>query len=180
MLISGLVLQAASSVISYAGFAIASLWDQEIRDDMNSIGWNPFNTNEYAALNSKKVSFYKGIPVYRINGERSGSFLAIWLSRGYTDRNGVFRPENDPNTVRHEFGHNMQQLIMNPVFYGISIGIPSYFALGPWSYYDKPWEITADILGGVNRTYNQADVNRGWWYLGVATFTGPFSYLFLL
>ncbi|MDD2267980.1 MAG: RHS repeat-associated core domain-containing protein [Eubacteriales bacterium] len=172
ILVSGLVVQTASSILLYGGYAISSLWDADVRNDMKSIKWNPFNSDEAKVLRSKKVSFYKGIPVFRTNLKRSGSFLAIWLNQNSSV---------NADTVRHEFGHSIQQLIMNPVFYGISIAIPSYFAWGPWSYYNKPWEVTADILGGVkSRSPNKKDVDRGWWYLAVATLTGPFSYLFLL
>ena len=54
-----------TSVLSYAGMAFASIFDEDIRNDMNGIGWNPFNTDESATLNSSKVSFYKGVPVFR-------------------------------------------------------------------------------------------------------------------
>jgi hypothetical protein len=42
--------------------AVAPIFDEDIRNDMNAIGWNPFNTDESATLNSSKVSFYKGGP----------------------------------------------------------------------------------------------------------------------
>ena len=75
------VTQAAVSTVSYVGMAVASIWDEDIRADMNAIGWNPFNTNENAVLGSNKVSFYKGMPVFRTNGDRSGTFYAIALKR---------------------------------------------------------------------------------------------------
>ena len=70
-----------TSTLSYIGIAIASIFDEDIRNDMNTIGWNPFNKNEYATLNSSKVSLYKGVPVFRTAaGGRSESFGAIfWL-----------------------------------------------------------------------------------------------------
>ena len=71
------VTQAAVSTVSYAGMAVASIWDEDIRADMNAIGWNPFNTNESTVLGSNKVSFYKGMPVFRTNGGRSGTFYVI-------------------------------------------------------------------------------------------------------
>ena len=42
----------ATSALSYAGMAVASIFDEDIRNDMNAIGWNPFNTDESARLNS--------------------------------------------------------------------------------------------------------------------------------
>ena len=86
--------------------AVASIFDDDIRNDMNAIGWNPFNTDESASLNSRKVSFYKGVPVFRNNMERSGSFGFIFLRRGWTDSTGVFHKLNDPDELRHERGHN--------------------------------------------------------------------------
>ena len=41
---------------------------------------NIFNNKEDIVLNSKKVSFYKGVPVYRVNLPSSFSFAAIfWI-----------------------------------------------------------------------------------------------------
>ena len=77
------VFQVVTSTLSYIGIAIASIFDEDIRNDMNAIGWNPFNKNEYATLNSSKVSLYKGVPVFRTAaGGRSGSFGAIFLAKG--------------------------------------------------------------------------------------------------
>ena len=41
----GLVAQAATSVVSYARMVVVSIWDTDVRADMNAINWNPFNTN---------------------------------------------------------------------------------------------------------------------------------------
>ena len=95
------VTQAAVSTVSYVGMAVASIWDEDIRADMNAIGWNPFNTNENAVLGSNKVSFYKGMPVFRTNGDRSGTFYAIALKRS---ANAV--------ELRHERGHGSQAMMM--------------------------------------------------------------------
>lgn len=60
-------------------------------------------------------------------------------------------------------------------------GLPSALEWSTRSYYDRPWEITADIFGGVRgRAHTQDDINRGYWYLGVSSIFGPFGYLFLL
>ena len=73
--VGGTAAQVATSV-SYAGMAITSIWDEEVRADMNAIGWNPFNSNDDKVLNSSKVSFYKGAPVFRTpSGGRSGSLV---------------------------------------------------------------------------------------------------------
>ena len=161
--------------------AVASIFDEDIRNDMNAIGWNPFKTDKSATLNSSKVSFYKGVPVIRTNMERSGSFGAIFLRRGWTDSTGVFHKLNDPDELRHERGHNWQLMMMGIANYGLMIGLPSWREWSNRPYYERPWEITADVFGCVTgRTHSQADINRGYWYLGVSSLLGPLGYFFLL
>ena len=168
--VGGTVAQVATSLVSYAGIAIASIFDEDIRNDMNAIGWNPFNIDESATLNSSKVSFYKGVPVFRTAaGGRSGSFGAIFLTKG----SGV-------DTLRHERGHNWQLMMMGIANYGLMIGLPSWLEWSNRPYYERPWEITADVFGGVTgRTHSQADIDRGYWYLGVSSLLGPLGYFFL-
>ena len=81
--------------------AVASIWDEDIRADMNAIGWNPFNTNENAVLGSSKVSFYKGMPVFMKDSGRSGTFYAMVLNR-----------KSDATVLRHERGHGSQAMAM--------------------------------------------------------------------
>ena len=160
----------ATSALSYAGMAVASIFDEDIRNDMNAIGWNPFNTDESATLNSSKVSFYKGVPVFRTAaGGRSGSFGAIFSTKG----SGV-------DTLRHERGHNWQLMMMGIANYGLMIGLSSWREWSNRPYYERPWKITADVFGGVaGRTHSQVDINRGYWYLGVSSLLGPLGYFFL-
>jgi RHS repeat-associated protein len=183
--IGGTVTQAAISTVSYVGTAAVAGVDYLINgssgsfyQDMNAIGWNPFNTDENKVLNSTKISFYKGVPVFRTNMERSGSFGAIFLSRGYYDASGTFIKEN-PDTVKHERGHNWQLMMMGIANYGLFIGLPSWQEWSLYKYYDRPWEITADLLGGVSRSEHKR-IDRGWNYLFTASFFGFASYLFLL
>ncbi len=167
----GTALQVATSVLGYIGMAAASLFDEDVKNDMNAIGWNPFNTDESVVLNSSKVSFYKGVPVFRTAaGSRSGSFGAIFLTKG-----------SDVDTLRHERGHNWQLMMMGIANYGLMIGLPSWQEWSNRPYYKRPWEITADVLGGVTgRTHSQTDINRGYCYLGVSSLLGPSGYFFLL
>jgi hypothetical protein len=168
----GFLTQLGFSTMMYGGFVVGSVFDEQIRTDMQNIGWNPFNSNEDLVINSKKVSFYKGMPTVWTNHSngRSGSFLGIWLTG-----------TNTADDIRHEWGHGIQQGIMGALRYGLMIGLPSYLEWGPWSYYNKPWEITADMFGGVSRsTHTQDDISRGWRYLAIATLLGPLAYLFLL
>ena len=63
----GLFAQFLTSFWLYIGFTLAAAFDKDIRDDMKAIGWNPFNSDASIASDSKKVSFYKGVPVVNIN-----------------------------------------------------------------------------------------------------------------
>ena len=109
--IGGVAFQAATSAVGYAGIAVASIFDEGIRADMNAIGWNPFNTDESATLTAGKVSFYKGVPVFHISGMGgSMSFGAIWFDKSQ----GV-------EVLKHERGHNTQLMSM-----GIGIHLSIY------------------------------------------------------
>ena len=163
-------MQVTTSTLSYIGLAVASIFDDEIRSDMNAIGWNPFNSNENSVLKSKRASFYKGVPVFKTKNSRSGSFGAIFLSK-YDD---------NVDDVRHERGHNWQLMMLGIVSYATMIGLPSMFEWSSREYYDRPWEITADSMGGTSRTHIKSDINRGYWYLLVSSLLGPFGYIFLL
>lgn len=143
---------------------------------MNAIGWNPFNSSESAVLGSNKVSFYKGAPVFLKNGGRSGSFYAISLNK---NRNA--------DTLRHEWGHNVQAMIMGPGNYGLTVGIMSPLILGKhkgWdgvNYYNSPWETMADVFGGVQgRTHTSAEISRARWYTAIGTLFFPAAYFFLI
>ncbi len=165
----GLFSQIITSIVSYAGMAIASLFDEEIKADMDRIGWNPFNSSENAVINSSKVSFYKGAPVFRTEFDRSASFFAIFL------RKGASKTE-----VKHERGHNTQAILLGPAKYALTIGLPSALELSKRSYYERPWEITADVFGGVKtRKHNADDIAKGFRYLITSYLFGPLAYSFI-
>lgn len=167
--IGGVAVQAATSIVSYAGMAVASIWNEDVRKDMNAIGWNPFNSDDSAVIKSQKVSFYKGVPVFRTNMKRSGSFCAIFL-----------KSNANTTVLKHEYGHNVQQMLMGPVKFGLMIGLPSWLQWSNRPYYERPWEVTADVFGGVTtRQHNQKDIRRGYWYLAISGLFGPLGYLFL-
>ena len=187
----GLLFQFVVSALCYVGFSIASIWDKDVKSDMNNLGKlfgdskneflssipNIFNTNEDIVVNSKKVSFYKGVPVIRTDFEGTFSFGAIVLSRGYTDSKGKFHRETDPNVVKHEFGHNVQLMAVGLKNYSYFIAAPSVLSnvvhiiesliIGSKNtsvskvYYSLPWERSADLFGGVSRPdhkTNSADI----------------------
>ncbi|MBQ3016528.1 MAG: hypothetical protein IJD79_07095 [Clostridia bacterium] len=174
----GLLFQFAVSALCYVGFFIAAIWDKDVKSDMDKLGKlfgdskneflssipNIINTKEDIVLNSKKVSFYKGIPVVRTDFEGTFSFGAIVLSRGYTDDLNIFHVESDPKVVKHEYGHNIQLMTIGLRNYIFGIAIPSvlasvvlyeiymnssmlkktYYKI----YFSFPWERSADLFGG--------------------------------
>ena len=78
--IGGTLFQIATPVLCYAGMLIASLFNEQIKQDLENINYNPFNSSETDVINSQKVSFYKGVPVFKINnGKGSMSFGAIFF-----------------------------------------------------------------------------------------------------
>ena len=166
---SGTSIQVAFSVGSYLGIARAAIFNKDIRTDMNNIGWNPFNANEEAVLASKYVSFYKGVPVFRTNFDRSGTFLGIFLKRS--------APMDE---INHEWGHIAQQIMLGPIVFLLGIGIPSGLEIGEWGdYYNAPWETSADILGGVkSRIHTEIERRRAIGYLGyLFVFASGFVYI---
>ena len=142
--VSGIILCALTSAGGYIAAAVMSIWDEEVRKDMNDINWNPFNTDESKVANSRKISFYKGQFVIRVDfdftSHRSFSFGAMFLEKG-----------ESTTTVNHEWGHFIQLSIVGIPKYLLFFGVPSMADLGPGYYYNKPWERSADLFGGVSR-----------------------------
>lgn len=118
------------------------------------------NTDERRVLRANFFSSYRGVPVFRIGGKRSGSFGAIFLTR---------RAGSEPHSediVRHEYGHTVQLKRLGPVRYVLYIGLPSWRQWGGGAYYRRPWEITADLFGGVRaRKHTVHDIDAGVRYL---------------
>ncbi len=183
---AGFATQIGFSTMMYGAFMIGSVFNKTIEEDMDRIGWNPLNSDSSLVVKSGRVSFYKGMPSVKINNlpsGRSGSFLGMWLS-----------PSVSENTVKHEWGHSIQQGFMGALKYGLFVGIPSYFYWGErnWPaathYYVKPWEVVADYFGGADPTirdeddvpWTEKDVEVGIWHMVVASLFGPLSYLFAI
>lgn len=143
-----------------------------ITEDFKNFDIN--NTSEEKALESNYFSSYKGVPVIRVDGNRSASFGAIFLTRESNDRN------NPEDVVRHEYGHTRQLRKLGVVKYAIDIGIPSVFEIGGGDYYSRPWEITADIYGGVqSRHHTEENIKAGFSYLERSKRSGPFIWAFM-
>ena len=101
-------------------------------------------------------SSYEGTPVLRhsISGITSFSILnTIVLNR---NSNGI-------DTVRHEWGHTVQQSLMGIVGNLITRNKPN-----PKLYYSLPWEYSAHFFGGVERSsgyYEGSDIVGGIYFL---------------
>ena len=107
---------------------------------------------------------YKGI-IYKYYPKwRCGVSLGCYVLLGH-----IF--DESPETTAHEWGHTRQSLIFGPL-YLLFIGLPS--GLGNlydrfyhnkahgWThaqsykwYYSQPWEKWADMLGGVERKFEE-------------------------
>ena len=130
----------------------------DIAQDIKNFDIN--NQSEQKALKSNYVAGYKGKLVIRIDGNRSGSFGAIFLTRETNNR------DNPEDVVRHEYGHTKQLQELGPIKYALAIGLPSALEMGGGDYYSRPWEITADIYGGVQSRYHtMKDIEAGFLYL---------------
>ena len=149
---NGVIDQFVISLLSYAIMSIASIWDEKIRSDMEAIKWDPFNDDETIVKKSKKVSFYKGIPVVKFESNFLSSF-----SLG-----GIFINKNtrtSETTIKHEYGHSVQQMLVGYKKYLLSVFLPSslYNLMARTNvelankYYSMPWERTADAFGNVDR-----------------------------
>ena len=113
----GLLFQFVVSALCYVCFSIASIWDNDIKSDMNRIGWNPLNSNTGDVVASQKVSFYKGVPVVRFSSDwfSSFSFGAIFLNRS----------DGSDITLKHEYGHSIQLMVLGIKNYSYFIAAPS-------------------------------------------------------
>lgn len=131
--VGGFVTQVATSIVSYVGIAAVSIFDKDIRNDMNAIGWNPLNADESKVMNSSYVSFYKGVPAFQISGMGGSMSLgAIFFDKSQ----GV-------EVLKHERGHNTQLMSMGLGNFLIQIGIPSVWKNGD----ETPWKLSESMLG---------------------------------
>ena len=127
--------------------------------------YNFFNEDETKVLNSKVFSSYKGTPVLKhdISGITSFSVSnTIILNKSETVNNGGI------DTIKHEWGHTVQQSLIGTPKYITRIAAPSVIGciINPSSktYYSLPWERTADFFGGANRStgyHSGSDVVAG-------------------
>ena len=135
-------------------------WGNAIKDRAIYVWEYVTNDDEQVVLDAEYFAFYKGKLVVRTNGERSGSFEILFITR---ETNNRMNPED---IIRHEYGHTKQLDQLGIVHYALFIGLPSWLEWSSDSYYDRPWEVTADTYGGVqSRNPTQAKIDAGEQYL---------------
>ena len=171
--IGGLLFQLLITINIYLLYSFISLLNNDIKKDLKRIGYNPFDLSVSSIDDFNTITFYKGIPIFKTNRKRSGSFCFIILYRNIS--NTDFK-----HVLLHEYGHIFQQLLLGPLKYLFMIGLPSFFQWSKRSYYKRPWEITADIFGNNNSNHIQNDINRGFLYLIASALFAPLSYLFII
>lgn len=145
---------------------------KKVKDLVNNINNYMKNEDEQVVLDAKFLAFYKGVPVLRTGGNRSGSFGIIALTKG---TNGIDNPED---MLRHEYGHVLQMRELGVVDYALCIFLPSWQEWGTnTDYYSREYEITADILGGVqSRTHAKNDIFDGLAYMYYSDHFGIFAW----
>ena len=75
------------------------------------------------------------------------------------ETNGRSNPED---IIRHEYGHTKQLDDLGVIKYALCIGLPSWQMWGTGNYYDKPWEVMADVYGDVkSRTPSHDKIQAG-------------------
>ena len=113
-----------------------------------------FNQNENIVLESKIFSSYKGTPVIRqgLPNGSSFSFANTIMLNSIVGNN----PEGIL-TVKHEWGHNVQDTLIGTPKFIFHIAVPSMIgcAINPSDqiYFSLPWERLADYFGGVDSGY---------------------------
>ena len=154
-----------------SGSSLHPISDQErLQDQAKKLT----NSSEEAVLAAEHYAFYNGVLVVRTNGDRSGSFGVIFLTRETNTRS---YPED---MVRHEYGHIKQLEQLGVAKYFLCIFIPSWQKWGSKDYYNKPWEITADSLGSVqSRPHTNGDISEGFAYLDASSRLGPLVWMFI-
>lgn len=139
-----------------------------LREDIRR--FDRHNTEEAPVIAAHYFSCYRGVPVIRYGGARSGSFGIIFLRRLVND----WEPPLAADELRHEYGHIVQLRRLGLLRFALCIGVASWRCWGTGAYYSKPWEITADLFGGVIlRKHEQPELEAGMRYLERSKKVGP-------
>jgi hypothetical protein len=127
---------------------------EPIRTDIEN--FDPNNTSEQVVLDANLFSYYKGKLAikHEIQGATSAGILNTMFINNTRD---IYSPYYaDIDTVKHEYGHTQQEEFLGTANYIGSIAIPSLIGynqnLSFENYYSQPWERSADMFGGLDRT----------------------------
>ena len=127
-----------------------------IKEDFKA--YDKYNTSEVKVIKAHYFSSYKGKFVIKTPLKRSGSYGILFISK--------YLSLNNKDVIRHEYGHTKQLALLGFIKYTVCIGIPSLFQLSDDEvYYRRPWEITADLYGGVKSRYYRGYEEKGFIYL---------------
>jgi hypothetical protein len=118
---------------------------------------NLYNTSEQVVIDSKYFTFYKGVPFikhYIIDDNvTSCSIFGIMFING-----DDAKLDRGINTIKHEYGHIIQERIYGEYYYIKYIAIRSLQNRNPKrDYYSLPWEHGADVYGGVQGENHESD-----------------------
>ena len=150
-----------------SGSSAGIISDEDRRKRLRQQGRYFFNSSEEAVLLNEEFAFYKGVPVIKVSSmETSG--LSLYIIFLGSDVKSV-------NTVRHEYGHTMQLAQLGLRNYLVWVGLPSKYYFDQtmnekysWDeYYERPWELIADVYGGVNVTHSASAYRSAeiYWFL---------------
>ena len=56
--VSGIMFCAATSAGGYVAASVMSIWDEEVREDMDDIGWNLFNSDDPVKIIEAYIKFF--------------------------------------------------------------------------------------------------------------------------
>ena len=153
--------------------SLGRITQAEFDDDLKN--FDLFNTDEGKVASCNFFSAYKGVLVFREYVTPSSYAIGGQINLHKSVKDDVWGAGR--NTVMHEYGHLVQEVLLGELPYVSNIAIPSVWTNlvnGPISsndYYSQPWEQTADFFGSVNRGVNfyntNAEINAGIYFMNI-------------
>ena len=106
------------------------------------------NSSEQVVIDANYFSFYKGAPVIKhyIKNDAITSCTIFGIMFINSDDSKLDR---GIDTIKHEWGHFVQEKYYGELLYLIYIAYPSLTHRNVNYYYSQPWEYGADVFGGV-------------------------------
>ena len=123
------------------------------------------NNDEQDVIDAEHFAFYKGAPVVKIPFMETSAFSYGIILMG--------SDVNDPNLVRHEYGHVQQLDEIGLADYTTFVVLPSvtcfylteFGMLKRSMYYSLPWEYVANMYGQAEGHYTEwaGDAAQAYW-----------------